>query len=154
MFQRVAISVCLTTILLSAVACCGLLNPASRLYGKWKFDVEGTYAQHPADAAEVDELTILRAINTIFLTVEFRSDGTMEFKTNSIADTVPALTGMSGESTWSLASADGDTLTLDIGRSGASYTTQTQINMLISDSFAWIDSNRSQSLVFRRHVED
>ncbi len=92
-----------------AIACCGFFNPASRLYGQWKLDVDATI-DRAARGNEV-QAALARAVWKVFsgdVIIEFRDDGTGAF----IGDTV--IGGTSQECTWTLVEAKDESLILNI----------------------------------------
>ena len=127
--------------------CCGLLDPASRLYGKWKLDVEATIDR--AAGGNDFQAGLARAAWGLVggdIIMEFRSDGTGTFTGRSLAG------GSVEEGTWTLKSADQDKLVIDVTPQGGGQTREVEILMTDADTFevAGPDGNFA---IFRRVKE-
>ena len=142
--RRVLTILCAATFLVSAIACCGLLDPASRLYGKWKLDVDATIEK--ATGGNEVQAGLAKAAWGLFggdVTVEFRRDGTATFRGN--------LNFGSGseDGNWTLTSADGDTLKIQVDGDD-SQPRDITIHMVDSDTFEVNNPQAGKPLVFRR----
>ena len=103
--RRAGMVACMGLFIVVALSGCDLLNPASRLYGKWKLDVETTI-DRAAGGSELKK-SALRAMWAIVggdVTMEFRPDGTGEMKGST------ALGAGNETGTWKLVSAESDAL--------------------------------------------
>jgi len=131
----------------SAAACCGMLNPASRLYGKWKLDVAETVRRASENNPLAGAAGGLINMAGGEMTIEFQSDGTATVEAKSMF-------GSNSESgTWSLAGADGDTLTIDIVPNDSGQSRQMTLRMVDADTFETEDAGQGESAVFRRVKE-
>lgn len=139
MLPRRLLLVCSATFLIaSVVACCGLLNPASRLYGKWKWDVDEAF-----DGA-IGNLMNLSAVG---MTVDFRSDGT------ATVEAKWALGSGAQVGKWAVTSAEGDVLNVDFTPDNSEQTQQFTLTMIDADTFKMKDTGQGNSAIFRRVKE-
>jgi hypothetical protein len=114
--RRLWMLACILSLVCVSLTGCDLLNPASRLYGKWKLDVDATI-DRAAGGSELKK-SALRAMWALIggeVTMEFRPDGTGEIQGAS------ALGAGNETGTWKLVSADRDTLRVEITSDRGTY---------------------------------
>ena len=129
-FRRSELILPCSLLLASLAGCCGLLNPAARLHGKWKLDVDATI-DRAAGGNDV-QAGLARAAWGMFggdIVVEFRSDGTGAFTGKTLAG------GGTEEGKWTLKSAEGDTLVIEFTPDGSGQPREVEILMTGPDSF-------------------
>ena len=129
------------------VGCCGLLNPASRLYGKWNLDVDATI-NRIAGGNDI-QAGLARAAWGMFggdVVVEFRSDGTGSFTGKSFAG------GETEEGNWNLKSANEDTLVIEFTANSTGQTREIEILMTDANTFE-VSGDDGNAAIFRRVVE-
>ena len=142
--QRSVLLFVVTIGLVVGAACCGLLNPASRLYGKWKLDVESTIDRNTG--GNDVQAGLARAAWGMFggdIIVEFRSDGTGTFTGNTLAG------GTAEEGTWSLVRADSDTIVISFTGNNSGQTREMSLLMTDPDTFEFTGDN-GNVVIFRR----
>ncbi len=139
MLTRRLLLVCCAIFLIASVAPgCSMLNPASRLYGKWKLDVDESFAGAAGGLINMAGGG---------MTIDFRSDGTATVAAKSF------LGGGKEAGKWTLASADGDVLTVDFTPDNSAQTRQYVLTMQDADTFKMKDTGQGNAAIFRRVKE-
>ena len=127
--------------------CCGLLNPASRLYGKWKLDVDATI-DRIAGGNDL-QAGLARAAWGMFggdIVVEFRSDGTGTLTGNTLAG------GTTEEGTWFVKTVEDDTFVIEFTNENTGQTRDVELNLTDPDTFE-LKGDDGNAVIFRRVVE-
>jgi len=145
MFSFRSRSIILAAALLGcAVAGCEWLNPAARLYGKWKLDVDATIDRN-AGGNDV-QAGLARAAWGVFggdLVIEFRSDGTGTFTGESIVG------GSTEEGRWSVVRAEPERIEIEFTSDRTGNTRQIELNMPDADTFE-VEGAGGNVAIFRR----
>jgi len=134
--------------ILAAFSGCDLLNPASRLYGTWKLDVDTTIDRAAGgNAFKKAALQTMWSFGGGDVTMEFRPDGTGEMRGNSVF-------GAGNETgTWKLMSAESDTLRVELTTDKGTH--EQVLRMLDANTFE-VDLNAGgqvNTATFRRVVQ-
>jgi hypothetical protein len=146
--RRGSLWACGILALVAAFSGCDLLNPASRLYGTWKLDVDTTI-----DRAAGGNAFKKAALQTMWsfaggdVTMEFRPDGTGEMKGNS------ALGSGNESGTWKLVSAESSSLRVELTTDKGTH--EQVLRMLDPNTFE-VDLNAGgqvNTATFRRVVQ-
>ena len=127
-----------------AVACCGMLNPASRLYGQWKLDVDATIDR--ATGGNDVQAGLARAAWGMFggdIIVEFRSDGTGTFTGRTLAG------AGTEEGTWAVQRADADSIVVNFTSNNTGESRVVELMMKGPDTFE-IEGDDGNVAIFRR----
>ena len=145
-YRRIITSMSAILLLGVIVGCCGLLNPASRLYGKWKLDVDATI-DRIAGGNDIQAGLARAAWGMIGgeIVVEFRSDGTGTLTSRALAGGVE-------EGTWTLKNAENDTLVIEFTANGSGQKRDVEILMTDPDTFE-ISGDNGNVAIFRRVPE-
>lgn len=138
----VALALALTT---STLACCGMFNPASRLYGKWKLDFEESLKRSVGDnQLQAAAARLAWGFYGGNITIDFRSDGTASFNLDSLVG------GGSNDGKWSVTSAEGDTLKVQVTPDDSEKPSTFTIHLIDADTFELEDLGQVNVAVFRR----
>ena len=143
--RRCSLFACGIFALLAATSGCDLLNPASRLYGTWKLDVDATIDRAAGgNAFKKAALQTMWSLGGGDVTMEFRPDGTGEM--NGAA----ALGSGKETGTWKLVSAESNTLRVELTTDKGTH--EQVLRMLDANTFE-VDLNASGQVytaTFRR----
>ena len=145
--RRLLLAACAAGLIGSIVGCCGLLNPASRLYGKWKLDIEATIDRN-AGGTDI-QAGLARAAWGVLggdVIVEFRSDGTGTFAGNSIVG------GGTEEGSWTVVRAESDLIIVQFTSNNSGESRQVDLVMKDPDTFEVAGDNGNVA-IFRRVQE-
>jgi hypothetical protein len=146
--RRLASLFCLAAAL-AIISGCNFLNPASRLYGKWKLDVDATI-ERAAGGNEFKKAT-LRAMWGLVggdVTMEFRADGTGDMTGSGM------LGSESKSGTWKLLSAESDKLKVEFTTDQGTH--EQTLRMIGADTFEVdqkLPNDEVLTATFRRIIE-
>lgn len=147
MCRRISIAIVFLASL-AAFTGCDLLNPASRLYGTWKLDVDATIDRAAGgNAFKKAALQTMWSLGGGDVTMEFRPDGTGEMKGAT------AIGGGNETGTWKLLSADSSTLRVELTTDKGTH--EQTLRMLDPNTFE-VDLNAGgqvNTATFRRVVQ-
>ena len=152
-YRSTAYVLCVVLCAAVLVGCCGLLNPASRLYGKWKLNIDATIDRNTG--GNEFQAGLARAAWSLVggdVTVEFRSDGTGAFSGRIVNASSGSLSGGgTEEGTWSLTSAEGDSFVVKL-ESDSGQTGEVTILLTDPDTFE-VTGDDGNVFIFRRMTE-